>query len=83
MNQAMDTLIGQLVNEVDTSDTVVIFMGDNGNDKNRSLYWGARAQKTCYQGGVHVPCMVYRSGPQIVWKPTHHARRADSCGGRV
>lgn len=72
MIQAMDTVIGQLVREIDLRNTTVMFIGDNGNAPAVSQFWGPddRAKTTPYQGGVHVPCFVYRSTSSFPLSPT-------------
>lgn len=43
------------------SNTVVFFMGDNGEHERVSL-WGRRSKGTVYECGVRVPCFVFGAG---------------------
>ena len=68
--EAMDTLIGQLLEAIpgeDRENTLVIFMGDNGSEQ-----WAepappidpVRSKTTVYEGGVRVPMVV--TGPGVL-----------------
>jgi arylsulfatase A-like enzyme len=60
MIQSMDTEIGRLLDEIDLSDTTVIFMGDNGTSR-RTLqppYPNGHNKGSVYEGGVRVPMIV-------------------------
>jgi arylsulfatase A-like enzyme len=62
--QALDTELGRLLKEVDLTNTVVIFIGDNGTpaevkDKGAKI----RGSKgSAYEGGVRVPFIVTGAG---------------------
>ena len=77
MIEAMDTLIGRLLNSVPESErdnTYIIFMGDNGTVK-----WAQpanpvdpdRAKGTVYEGGIRTPLIV--AGPEIAHGATTEA----------
>ena len=60
MVQAMDTEIGRLLNQLDLSNTHVIFVGDNGTPQSatRPPFDPAKAKGTVYEGGTHVPLII-------------------------
>ncbi|KYG74480.1 arylsulfatase A-like enzyme [Roseivirga ehrenbergii] len=65
--EAMDTEIGRLlatIPEEERSNTIVIFIGDNGtpNRVAQSPYSRKKAKGTLYQGGVNVPMVVSGKG---------------------
>lgn len=62
--QALDTEIGRLLGEVDLTNTVVVFIGDNGvPDPVKDKNGGLRAAKgSAYEGGVRVPLVVAGAG---------------------
>ena len=64
MVEAMDFQIDRLLGEIDTNNTTIIFLGDNGTagnviqppyDNNK------RAKGSLYEGGTHVPFFVWGS----------------------
>jgi arylsulfatase A-like enzyme len=63
--EAMDTELGRLLSTVDRSNTVIIFVGDNGTPQEvvQPPYTSARAKFTLYEGGTHVPLII--SGPVV------------------
>ncbi|MEQ1508556.1 MAG: sulfatase-like hydrolase/transferase [Myxococcota bacterium] len=63
--QALDTELGRLLAEVDETDTVVLFVGDNGTPDHATLPpWDpAHAKETMFEGGVGVPLIV--AGPPV------------------
>ncbi len=66
MIEAMDDRIGALLAEVDTNDTTVIFLGDNGTAGGviQPPYdIGGRAKGSVYEGGTHVPMII--AGPDV------------------
>jgi arylsulfatase A-like enzyme len=75
MTNAMDTVIGKILDKVDSldSDTYVIFIGDNGTpmyggtlgDQIDNMYLNPsnRAKGSAYEGGAHVPMAI--RGPGI------------------
>jgi len=71
--QAMDTEFGRLLNNLDRSNTVVIFVGDNGTPGEviQPPYSSDRAKFTLYEGGIHVPLII--SGP-VVKSPDRETR---------
>ncbi len=67
MIEAMDFQIGRLLDAVDTNETTIIFLGDNGTDRNVSqppYNIRGRAKGSLYEGGTHVPMMIV--GPSVV-----------------
>lgn len=63
--EAMDTEIGRLLDSLDQADkdnTVVIFIGDNGNPTMVSDHGRGRAKGSLAQGGIHVPMMIWGAG---------------------
>ncbi|MBT3193826.1 MAG: sulfatase-like hydrolase/transferase [Verrucomicrobia bacterium] len=62
MIEAMDFQINRLVSHVDTNNTTIIFLGDNGTDSNviqRPYDIAGRAKGSLYEGGTHVPFLIY------------------------
>ncbi|MDF7824959.1 sulfatase-like hydrolase/transferase [Pontiellaceae bacterium B12227] len=67
MIESMDTEMGRLLAGLDTNDTTIIFLGDNGTDSTviQPPYdITGRAKGTLYEGGTHVPMIV--AGPDVV-----------------
>ena len=60
--QALDTEIGELLTHVDLDETVVVFIGDNGNPGSVSDYPSGEAKGSLGQGGVHVPMIIWGAG---------------------
>lgn len=61
MIEAMDTQIGRLIDHIDTNETTIIFLGDNGTDSNviQPPYdISGRAKGSLYEGGTHVPFLI-------------------------
>ena len=77
MTEAMDTEFGRLLNYIDRSNTVIIFIGDNGTPGEvvQPPYTGARAKFTLYEGGTRVPMIisgpVTKNAPREVVQPVH------------
>ena len=65
MIEAMDTEIGRLLSQIDTNQTAVLFLGDNGTPGRviQPPFSSARGKDTLYEGGVNVPLIV--AGPDI------------------
>jgi arylsulfatase A-like enzyme len=65
MTEAMDTEFGRLLSHIDRSNTVVIFIGDNGTPGAvvQPPFSSARAKFTLYEGGIRVPMII--SGPVV------------------
>lgn len=68
MVEAMDTLIGRILTDLDPgvlANTLILFTGDNGTPLGLSVppFSGVRAKTTTYEGGVNVPLIV--SGPGV------------------
>jgi arylsulfatase A-like enzyme len=65
MTEAMDTELGRLLNHIDRSNTVVIFIGDNGTPGEvvQPPFPSTRAKFTLYEGGIRVPMII--SGPVV------------------
>jgi arylsulfatase A-like enzyme len=65
MTEAMDTELGRLLKSIDRSNTVVIFVGDNGTPGEviQPPYPKTRGKFTLYEGGIHVPMII--SGPTV------------------
>ncbi len=65
MTEAMDTELGRLVNSINRSNTVIIFIGDNGTPGEviQPPYSSGRAKFTLYEGGTRVPMII--SGPVV------------------
>ena len=66
MTEAMDTEFGRLLSHIDRSNTVVIFIGDNGTTAEvvQPPFSSTRAKFTLYEGGIRVPMII--SGPVVV-----------------
>lgn len=67
MIESLDTEMGRLFDNIPESElenTIVIFVGDNGTDKNviQAPYPSNQAKGSLYQGGVHVPMVVSGAG---------------------
>jgi len=62
---SMDTAIGQILAAVDLSNTLVLFLGDNGTPPlcRRSVQKRRRLKGTAFEGGIHVPLIV--AGPGV------------------
>lgn len=60
MIQAMDTEIGRLLGAIDTNETTIIFVGDNGTAGNviQLPFRRQRSKGSLYEGGVRVPMIV-------------------------
>jgi hypothetical protein len=60
MVHAMDREIGRLLDEVDRSNTAIIFIADNGTPGNASQlpFPPDHAKGTLYQGGINVPLII-------------------------
>ena len=65
MAEAMDTEIGRLLAAVDSTDTFVFFIGDNGTpgQASESPFLASHAKGSMYEGGVNVPLIV--TGPGV------------------
>jgi arylsulfatase A-like enzyme len=65
MTEAMDTELGRLLSHIDRSNTVVIFIGDNGTayEVVQPPFSSTRAKGTLYEGGIRVPMII--SGPVV------------------
>ena len=65
MTEAMDTELGRLLAHLDRSNTVIIFIGDNGTPGEviQPPYPSTRAKFTLYEGGIRVPMII--SGPVV------------------
>ncbi|MFT5052983.1 MAG: arylsulfatase B, partial [Chlamydiales bacterium] len=76
MAEAMDTEMGRLLEDVDYSETTIIFLGDNGtaSDATSAPNDSERAKATLYQGGVHIPLIV--AGARVT-------RPGSECSGLV
>ncbi|MBM3735902.1 MAG: N-acetylgalactosamine-6-sulfatase [Acidobacteria bacterium] len=58
MVEHMDRRIGELLGHIDTANTLVVFMSDNGGyaqSRNTPLKAG---KSTCWEGGIRIPCIV-------------------------
>jgi arylsulfatase B len=66
MAEAMDMEIGRLLASVDSADTYVFFLGDNGTpgQASEAPFLGTHAKGSMYEGGVNVPFIV--TGPGVV-----------------
>jgi arylsulfatase B len=64
MLQALDTEFGRLVGAVDLSETIVIYMGDNGTPREvKDTGSNIRGSKQgVYEGGVRVPLVISGAG---------------------
>ena len=65
MTEAMDTELGRLFSHIDRSNTVVIFIGDNGtpSDVIQPPFSSTHSKATLYEGGIRVPMII--SGPVV------------------
>jgi arylsulfatase A-like enzyme len=65
MTEAMDTEFGRLLSHIDRSNTVVIFIGDNGTPGPvvQPPVSSTRGKFTLYEGGIRVPMII--SGPVV------------------
>ncbi len=67
MIEAMDFQIDRLIAQVDTNETTIIFIGDNGTSDNviQPPYdINGRAKGSLFEGGTHVPMFI--TGPDVV-----------------
>jgi arylsulfatase A-like enzyme len=64
MVEALDREIARLMREVDLSDTLVIFVGDNGSPSvvAQGPVVQGKAKHTAYEGGIRVPAMIAGAG---------------------
>ncbi|WP_068472501.1 sulfatase-like hydrolase/transferase [Saccharicrinis aurantiacus] len=67
MIESLDHEMGRLLNSMDEDtreNTIIIFLGDNGTDKNvlQLPYRGRKAKGSIYQGGINVPLIVSGKG---------------------
>ena len=67
MAEAMDTEIGRLMASIDTSDTYVFFMGDNGTpgQASEAPFLPSHAKGSMYEGGINVPFIVQGPGVAV------------------
>lgn len=75
MVETMDYQIDRLLDSIDTNDTTIIFLGDNGTSSNviePPYDIAGRAKGSLYEGGTHVPFLIY--GADVV----HGGRTNDS-----
>jgi len=65
MAEAMDTEFGRLLKSIDRSNTVIIFVGDNGTPQGvvQPPLVAARAKGSLYEGGIRVPLII--AGPVV------------------
>jgi arylsulfatase A-like enzyme len=72
--EALDTEMGRLLRNVDTENTIVIFIGDNGTPARavQEPVDRMRAKGSIYEGGIHVPMIVAGKGV------TRHGEREDA-----
>jgi len=65
MTEAMDTELGRLLSHIDRSNTVVIFIGDNGTPRTviQPPFSSTHSKGTLYEGGIRVPMII--SGPVV------------------
>ncbi len=62
MIETMDFQIDYLLNAIDTNDTTIIFLGDNGTSAaviQPPYDISQRAKGSLYEGGTHVPFLIY------------------------
>ncbi|HKQ39790.1 MAG TPA: sulfatase-like hydrolase/transferase, partial [Verrucomicrobiae bacterium] len=66
MIESMDTEIGRLLSQIDTNQTTILFLGDNGTQGRviQPPFSSSRGKDSLYEGGVRVPFIV--AGPDIV-----------------
>lgn len=64
--EAMDTELGRLLEGINTNETTIFFIGDNGTMGRviQPPYSTARGKDTLYEGGVRVPLIA--AGPDIL-----------------
>ncbi len=64
--EAMDTELGRLLANINTNETTILFIGDNGTMGRiiQPPFINGRGKDTLYEGGVRVPFIV--AGPDIV-----------------
>lgn len=65
MTEAMDTEVGRLLGQINRTNTVVIFVGDNGTPGEvvQPPFTAHRAKFTLYEGGIRVPMII--AGPVV------------------
>jgi arylsulfatase A-like enzyme len=66
MIEAMDSELGRLLSQINTSETTILFIGDNGTPGRviQPPYSSGRGKDTLYEGGVRVPFII--AGPDVV-----------------
>src|SRR5829696_6170102 len=64
--EAMDTEIGRLLAQVNTNETTIVFLGDNGTPGRviQAPYSSSRGKDTLYEGGLRVPFII--AGPDVI-----------------
>ena len=63
--EALDTEIGRLLDSIppeELANTTIIFMGDNGTPAQVSDFDRTQSKGSLYEGGVHVPMMMWGAG---------------------
>lgn len=64
MIESIDTELGRLLGGVDLASTTVIVIGDNGTPTmvTAAPYPRARGKSSLYEGGIHVPLLIFGGG---------------------
>lgn len=58
--ESIDTEIGRMLSQIDTNNTTIIILGDNGTPEGvaQPPFSFARSKGTIYEGGTHVPFII-------------------------
>lgn len=87
---AADTIVGQILEDVDLSTTLVVVVGDNGTPPNATPERG-KSKTTTFERGIRVPlimagagvCCPGRSSQELVHLVDIYATLAERCGGAL
>lgn len=78
--EALDTEVGRLIDSIDPDErerTTIIFIGDNGNPAQVSDSERGQSKGSLYEGGVHVPMVMWGAGVNTGSRTTELAGTVD------